>query len=97
MLVSARELGISDDHSEIIDLPPDAPVGASYAAWANLDDPLIEISVTPNRGDALSVRGVARDLAAAGVGILRPWSAHTTDACAFPVSTRHTCSLSAFG
>lgn len=75
MLVSARELGISDDHSEIIDLPPDAPVGASYAAWANLDDPLIEISVTPNRGDALSVRGVARDLAAAGVGILRPWSA----------------------
>jgi phenylalanyl-tRNA synthetase beta chain len=75
MLLSAREMGLGDDHAGIVDLPGDAPVGESYAAWAGLDDPLIDISVTPNRGDALSVRGVARDLAAAGIGILRPWSA----------------------
>jgi phenylalanyl-tRNA synthetase beta chain len=48
-------------------------VGQAYAAWAGLDDPVIEIGVTPNRGDALSVRGIARDLAAAGLGTLLPW------------------------
>ena len=74
MLLSAREMGLGDDHSGIVDLPEDAPVGASYAAWAGLDDPVIEISVTPNRGDALSVRGVARDLAAAGLGRLKPFA-----------------------
>ncbi|WP_048862862.1 YtpR family tRNA-binding protein, partial [Acidisphaera rubrifaciens] len=72
MLLSARELGLGDDHSGIIELPPDAPVGEAYARWAGLDDPVIEISVTPNRGDALAVRGIARDLAAAGLGTLRP-------------------------
>jgi phenylalanyl-tRNA synthetase beta chain len=75
MMLSAREMGLGDDHSGIVDLPADAPVGASYVKWAGLDDPIIEISVTPNRGDALSVRGVARDLAAAGIGTLKPWSA----------------------
>ena len=75
MLLSAREMGLGDDHSGIVDLPADAPVGESYARWAGLDDPVIDISVTPNRGDALSVRGVARDLAAAGIGTLKPWSA----------------------
>jgi phenylalanyl-tRNA synthetase beta chain len=74
MLVSTRELGLGEDHDGIIELPADAPVGANYAAWAGLDDPVIEISVTPNRGDALSVRGVARDLAAAGLGTLRPFT-----------------------
>ena len=73
MLLSAREMGLGDDHSEIVDLPADAPVGMSYAAWAGLDDPLIEVSVTPNRGDCFSVRGIARDLAAAGIGTLKPW------------------------
>jgi phenylalanyl-tRNA synthetase beta chain len=73
MLLSAREMGLGDDHSGIIDLPADAPVGVSYAAWAGLDDPLIDISVTPNRGDCFSVRGIARDLAAAGIGTLKPW------------------------
>ncbi|MCK8783618.1 phenylalanine--tRNA ligase subunit beta [Roseomonas sp. NAR14] len=72
MMCSARELGLGEDHAGIIELPEDAPVGAGYAEWAGLDDPVIEISVTPNRGDALSVRGVARDLAAAGLGTLRP-------------------------
>jgi phenylalanyl-tRNA synthetase beta chain len=71
MLVSFRELGLGEDHEGIIELPADAPVGQNYATWAGLDDPVIEISVTPNRGDALSVRGVARDLAAAGLGTMR--------------------------
>ncbi len=75
MLLSSREMGLGDDHDGIVELPDDAPVGAGYAAWAGLDDPVIEIAVTPNRGDALGVRGVARDLAAAGLGRLLPWSA----------------------
>ncbi len=74
MLVSTRELGLGEDHDGIIALPDDAPVGVAYAVWAGLDDPVIEISVTPNRGDCLSVRGVARDLAAAGLGTLRPFN-----------------------
>ncbi len=73
MLLSYRELGLGEDHSGIIELPHNAPVGTSYAAWAGLDDPVVEIAVTPNRGDALAIRGIARDLAAAGAGTLRPW------------------------
>jgi phenylalanyl-tRNA synthetase beta chain len=72
MMLSSREMGLGDDHSGIVDLPADAPVGEAYVRWAGLDDPVIEISVTPNRGDALSVRGIARDLAAAGLGRLKP-------------------------
>jgi len=72
MLCSAAELELSNDHDGIIDLPEDAPVGVPYAAWAGFDDPVIEIAVTPNRADALGIHGIARDLAAAGVGKLRP-------------------------
>ncbi len=75
MLLSAREMGLGDDHSGIVDLPEDAPVGRPFADWAGLDDPVIEIAVTPNRGDALGVRGIARDLAASGIGRLKPWDA----------------------
>ena len=71
MLVSEFELQISDDHEGIIDLPADAPVGATYAAWAGLDDPMIEINLTPNRPDCAGVSGVARDLAAARMGKLK--------------------------
>src|SRR5207244_10523078 len=71
MLVSEFELEISDDHEGIIDLPEDAPVGANYAAWAGLDDPMIEINLSPNRGDATGVHGIARDLAAADMGRLK--------------------------
>ncbi|MBC9179885.1 phenylalanine--tRNA ligase subunit beta [Pseudoroseomonas ludipueritiae] len=74
MMCSSRELGLGEDHDGIIDLPADAPVGQPYAVWAGLDDPIVEISVTPNRGDALSIRGVARDLAAAGLGTLKPFA-----------------------
>jgi phenylalanyl-tRNA synthetase beta chain len=71
MLVSEFELQISDDHEGIIELPDDAPVGANYAAWAGLDDPVIEINLTTNRADCTGVDGVARDLAAAGMGTLK--------------------------
>ena len=75
MLVSEREMGISDEHEGIIDMPEDAEVGAPFAALMGLDDPVIEIGITPNRGDCLGVRGVARDLAAAGLGTLKPLEA----------------------
>src|SRR5262249_7933906 len=68
MLVSEFELQISDDHEGIIDLPADAPIGANYAKWAGLDDPMIEINPTPNRADCTAVSGIARDLAAADMG-----------------------------
>jgi len=74
MLLSRREMGLGEDHDGIVELPDNAPVGIPYAEWAGLGDPVIEIGVTPNRGDAFSVRGVARDLAAAGLGTLRPWT-----------------------
>jgi len=70
MLLSERELGLSDSHEGIIELPANAPVGQPYAGYANLNDPVIDISVTPNRPDALGVSGIARDLAAAGIGEL---------------------------
>ena len=71
MMCSERELQMSDEHNGIIDLPADAPVGTSFAAYAGLNDPVIEINLTPNRPDCTSVYGIARDLAAAGLGKLR--------------------------
>ena len=71
MLCSAAELELSDDHEGIIELPADAPVGVAYARFAGLDDPVIDVAVTPNRPDATGVAGVARDLAAAGLGRLK--------------------------
>jgi phenylalanyl-tRNA synthetase beta chain len=71
MLVSEAEMELSDDHDGIIDLPADAPIGEAYAKWAGLDDPVIEINLTPNRPDCTGVHGIARDLAAAGMGKLR--------------------------
>ena len=71
MLVSEAELELSDDHDGIIELPADAPVGQPYAPYAGLDDAVIEIAVTPNRADALGLAGIARDLAAAGLGTLK--------------------------
>ncbi|PPQ37714.1 phenylalanyl-tRNA synthetase beta subunit [Rhodoblastus acidophilus] len=70
MMCSPEELGLEGDSSGIFELPEDAPVGAPYAAYAGLDDPLIDINLTPNRSDAASVFGVARDLAAAALGCL---------------------------
>jgi phenylalanyl-tRNA synthetase beta chain len=72
MLCSAFELGLGDDHEGIIELPEDAPIGMLYATLAGLDDSVLDIKVTPNRADCLGVRGIARDLAASGLGRLMP-------------------------
>ncbi len=72
MMCSEKELEISDSHDGIIDLPKDAPVGTSFASYAGLDDPMIEINLTPNRPDCTGVYGIARDLAASGLGTLKP-------------------------
>jgi phenylalanyl-tRNA synthetase beta chain len=68
MLCSAAELQISEDHDGIMELPPDAPIGAAYAQWAGLGDPVFEINLTPNRPDCTGVHGIARDLSAADMG-----------------------------
>jgi phenylalanyl-tRNA synthetase beta chain len=72
MMCSARELELGDDHSGIIELPDDATVGTSFVQYAGLDDAVFDVNVTPNRQDAMGVRGIARDLAAAGLGTLKP-------------------------
>ena len=72
MMCSERELQLGEGHDGIIELPADAPVGATYADYAGLGDPVIDVSITPNRQDCMGVRGVARDLAAAGLGTLKP-------------------------
>jgi phenylalanyl-tRNA synthetase beta chain len=71
MLCSGRELLLSDDRDGIIELPPDAKVGEPAAKALGLNDPVIDVAITPNRGDCTSVYGIARDLAAAGLGKLK--------------------------
>ncbi len=75
MLMSTAELALGEDHSGIIELPAETPVGTRYASLLGLDDPVIDLKVTPNRADCLGVRGIARDLAAAGMGTLKPLDA----------------------
>lgn len=72
MMCSTRELELGDDHDGIIELPEDAPVGTSFPDYAGLNDPVIDVAITPNRQDCMGVRGIARDLAAAGLGTLKP-------------------------
>jgi phenylalanyl-tRNA synthetase beta chain len=72
MMCSARELMLGEDHDGIIELPADAPVGASFPDYAGLDDAVFDVAITPNRQDCMGVRGIARDLAAAGLGKLKP-------------------------
>lgn len=79
MLCSYRELGLGEEADGIAELPENVVLGARFAEYAKLDDPVIEISITPNRGDALAVRGIARDLAAAGIGHLKPWLTETVE------------------
>ena len=71
MMCSASELGMPDAIDGIIELPADAPIGAAYADWAKLGDPVIEINLTPNRQDCTGVSGIARDLAAADMGVFK--------------------------
>src|SRR5262249_10205945 len=90
MLCSFRELQLGEHHPGIIDLPADAATGTPAAAALGLDDPVIEIKVTPNRGDCLGVHGIARDLAAAGLGTLKPVKADTiAGAYASPIKWTH--------
>jgi phenylalanyl-tRNA synthetase beta chain len=92
MLCSSRELQLGDDHSGIIDLPAETRTGAPAAEALGLDDPVIEIKVTPNRGDCLGVHGIARDLAAAGVGTLQPFkSERVKGTYASPIKWTHGC------
>jgi len=71
MLCSARELMLGEDSDGIIELPADAKIGEPAARALGLTDPVIDVALTPNRGDAASVYGIARDLAAAGFGVLK--------------------------
>jgi len=71
MLCSEKELTLSDNHEGIIELPKDSKIGLPVRDVMELTDPVIEIEITPNRGDCLGVRGIARDLAAAGMGVLK--------------------------
>src|ERR1700694_5739691 len=68
MLCSEAELQLSENHDGIMELPPEAPIGAAYAAWAGLGGPGVEINLTPNRPDCTGVHGIARALSAAAMG-----------------------------
>lgn len=92
MLCSARELGLGEDHNGIIELPEDAKVGESIVDVLGLDDPLFDLSITANRADCLAVRGVARDLAAKGIGTLKSLPVVpelSGDACPVSVTIEH--------
>jgi phenylalanyl-tRNA synthetase beta chain len=71
MMCSVRELQLGDEHEGIIELPADAPVGTDFADY-HAASPVIEVAITPNRPDCMGIYGIARDLAAAGMGTLRP-------------------------
>jgi phenylalanyl-tRNA synthetase beta chain len=89
MLCSEAELLLSDDHDKIIELAADAPVGARFIDYAKFAEPVIEINLTPNRPDAAAVHGIARDLAAAGLGRLKQRAIKpVADRFACPVSVK---------
>ena len=89
MMCSTRELELGDDHDGIIELPADAPVGTPFAAYHG-SDPVFDVAITPNRPDCMGVYGIARDLAAAGLGTLKPIAAQAVPgsfACPMPIRT----------
>ena len=86
MMCSTRELELGDDHDGIIELPADAPVGTPFADYSGAGDPVIDISITPNRQDCMGVRGIARDLAAAGLGTLKPLDVPTIAGAGAPTT-----------
>jgi phenylalanyl-tRNA synthetase beta chain len=88
MMCSTRELELGEDHDGIIELPEDAPVGTAFADYRGID-PVIDVSVTPNRPDCMGVYGIARDLAAKGIGTLQPIEvADVNEAYPCPVEIR---------
>ncbi|MGC5798452.1 phenylalanine--tRNA ligase subunit beta [Sphingomonas sp. NFX23] len=98
MMCSTRELELGEDHDGIIELPADAPIGTAYPDYAGLTDPVIDVAITPNRQDCMGVRGIARDLAAAGLGTLTPltFDAFTSEGAAPDVRTKDTAGCPAF-
>ena len=89
MMCSIAELELGDDHDGIIELSADAPVGTAFAEYAHLNDPVIDVAITPNRQDCMGVRGIARDLAAAGLGAMKPLETPAvTAAYACPIQIR---------
>jgi phenylalanyl-tRNA synthetase beta chain len=99
MMCSARELGLGEDHACIIELPLTAEIGASIVDVMGLGDPVLDINVTANRGDCMGVYGIARDLAAAGLGTLKPLcmpEIKTSGACPVSVTITDTDGCQAF-
>lgn len=89
MMCSTRELELGDDHDGIIELPADAPVGTAFADYHG-SDPVFDVAITPNRPDCMGVYGIARDLAAAGLGTLKPIVAQAVPGsfpCPLPIRT----------
>ena len=86
MMCSTRELELGEDHDGIIELPGDAPIGMPFAQYHGAD-PVFDVAITPNRPDCMGVYGIARDLAAAGLGALKPISVLAVDG-GFPCPTQ---------
>ena len=89
MMCSVRELELGDEHDGIIELPADAPVGAAFADYHG-SDPVFDVAITPNRPDCMGVYGIARDLAAAGLGTLKSIAAYGAPGsfpCPLPIRT----------
>ena len=88
MMCSEKELGVGEDHSGIIELADDTPIGVPAAEVLKID-PVVEISITPNRAECLGVRGIARDLAAAGLGKLKELKIpHKNDSFQSPIKVK---------
>ncbi len=89
MMCSTRELELGDDHDGIIELPADAPIGTAFADYHGTD-PVFDVAITPNRPDCMGVYGIARDLAAAGLGTLKPIAVQAVPGsfpCPLPIRT----------
>ncbi len=102
MMCSTQELGLEETSEGIMDLDESAPLGESYALYAGLNDPVFDLEITPNRGDCLGIHGIARDLAATGIGKLKPYDIPElvqTGPCPikvafdFPEEKKHACPL----
>ena len=88
MMCSTRELGLGEEHDGIIELPEDAPLGTTFADYLG-SDPVFDVAITPNRPDCMGVHGIARDLAAAGLGVLKPIEAeHVAGSFPCPIEVR---------
>jgi len=89
MMCSVRELELGDEHDGIIELPDDAPIGTSFAEY-HAASPIFDVAITPNRPDCMGVYGIARDLAAAGIGTFKPIETpaiQTSFACPIEIRT----------